>query len=67
MAACFVMWPGPFEQAFVPPFQGVANWNFASIGLIEEKKFKNIESERFLTKVNQWPWPLVLIKFHVLI
>ena len=48
-AAIFVMWPGPFEQAFVPPPQGGATWDLASIGLvvIEEKKFKNTESERF--------------------
>ena len=44
MAAILVMWPGPFEQAFVPPSQGGSAWNLASIGLvvIEEKKFKNI-------------------------
>ena len=49
MAAIFVMWPGPFEQTFVPPSQGGSIWNLASIGqvVIEEKKFKNIESERF--------------------
>ena len=49
MAAILVKWPEPFEQAFVPPSQGGSTWNFASIGqvVIEEKKFKNIESERF--------------------
>ena len=43
MAATLVMWPGSFEQAFVPPSQGGFIWNFASTGLvvIEEKKFKN--------------------------
>ena len=42
MAAILVMWPGPFEHAFVPPFQGGSTWNLASNGLvvIEEKKFK---------------------------
>ena len=46
MAAILVMWPKLFEQAFVPPSQGVSTWNLASNGLvvIEEKKFKNIES-----------------------
>ena len=69
MAAMFDMCLGPFEQAFVPLSQGGSTWNVASIGLvaIEEKKFKNIGSERFGTKVSQWPWPLVLIKLHVLI
>ena len=49
MAAIFVMWPGPFEEVFVPPSRRGSIWNLASIGLvvIEEKKFKNIESERF--------------------
>ena len=67
--AILVMWPGQFEQASIPPSQGGSTWNSASIGLvvIEEKKFKNIESWEIWTKVNQWPWPLVLIKLYVLI
>ena len=49
IAAIFVMWPRPFEQTVVPESQGGSTWNLASIGLvvIEEKKFKNTESERF--------------------
>ena len=49
MVAIFVMWPGPFEHTFVSPYQGGSIWNLASIGqvVIEEKKFKNVESERF--------------------
>ena len=49
MVAILVMWPGWFEWAFVPPSQGGSTRNLASICLvvIEEKKFKNIESERF--------------------
>ena len=45
IVASLVMWPGPFEDAFVPPFQGGSTWNLASISLvvIEEKKFKNIK------------------------
>ena len=35
--------------------------------VIEKKKFKNIESDLNWTKVNEWPWPLVLIKPHELI
>ena len=44
MAAILVMWPGPFEQAFLSPSQGGSTWNLASIGLvvIEEKKFKTL-------------------------
>ena len=42
MAAILVMWPGPFEQTFVPPSHGDSIWNLASIGLVvsEEKMFK---------------------------
>ena len=42
MAAILVMWPGPFEQTFVPPSQGDSTWNLASIGPVvsEEKMFK---------------------------
>ena len=49
MVAILVMWRGPFEQDFIPPFQWGAIWNLVSIGLvvIQEKTIKNIESERF--------------------
>ena len=42
MVAILVMWPNPFEQAFIPPSQGDSTWNLASIGqeVIEEKRFK---------------------------
>ena len=41
MAAILVMWPGPFEQTFVPPSHGGSIWNLASIGPVasEEKLF----------------------------
>ena len=32
LAAILVMWPGPFEQTFVPPSKGVSIWNLGSIG-----------------------------------
>ena len=42
MAAILIMWPRPFEHAFVPPSQAALTWNLASNGLvvIEEKKLK---------------------------
>ena len=45
MAAILVMWPGPFEQTFVPPSQGGSIWNLASIGPVvsEEKMFENVD------------------------
>ena len=69
MAATLVMWPWPFEHVFVPPFQEGFTWNLASNGLvvIQEKKFKNIESEWPWSKVNEWPWPLIFTYVHVLI
>ena len=69
MVASLVMWPGPFEYAFVPPFHGRSTWNLASNGLvvIKEKKFKNIESEWPWSKVNEWSWPLIFTYVHVLI
>ena len=45
MAAILVMWPGPFEQTFVPPSQGGSKWNLALIGPVvsEEKMFENVD------------------------
>ena len=44
MAAILVMWPGPFEQIFVPPSQGGTILNLASIGpVVSEKMFENVE------------------------
>ena len=42
MAAILVMWPGPFEQTFVPPSHGGSIWNLTLIGqaVSEEKMFK---------------------------
>ena len=42
MAAIVVMWPGPFEQIFIPPSHGYSIWHLASIGPVvsEEKMFK---------------------------
>ena len=42
MAAILVMWPGPFEQIFVPLSHGDSIWNLDSIGPVvsEKKMFK---------------------------
>ena len=42
IAAILVMWPGPFEQTFVPPSHGDSLWHLALIGPVvsEEKMFK---------------------------
>ena len=67
MVAIMIMWPGIFEQAFVPPSQGESTWNLASIGLAvsTEKKFETVETEWSSTKVNEWPSPLIFIQVHV--
>ena len=41
MAAILVMWPGPFEQTFVP----ASIWNLSLIGPVvsEEKMFENVD------------------------
>ena len=42
MAAILVMWPGPFEQTFVPSSHRSSTWNLTLIGPVvsEEKMFK---------------------------
>ena len=42
MAAILVMWPGLFEQTFVPPSHGGSIWNLTLIGqaVSEKKMFK---------------------------
>ena len=44
------MWPGPFEQIFVPPSQGGSIWNLASIGPVvsEEKVFENVDIHTYI-------------------
>ena len=53
MAAILVMWPGPFEQTFVPPSQGGYIWNLASIGPVvsEEKMFENVDIQHTHTHI----------------
>ena len=50
MAAILVMWPGPFEQTFVPPSQGDSTWKLASIGLVvsEENMFENVDTHTYI-------------------
>ena len=51
MAAIFVLWQRPFEQTFVPPFQGGSILNLTLIGPVvsEERMFK--EYGRLTTEV----------------
>ena len=51
MAAILVMWPGPFEQTFVPPSHRSSIWNLTLIGPVvsEEKMFKECGRRRTTT------------------
>ena len=52
MAAIFFIWPGPFEQTFVPPSHGDSKWNLASIGpVVSEEMFKECgrQTDAFLS------------------
>ena len=40
---------------------------FQSVSGFLKQKFENVESEWSWTKINDWPWPLIFIKLHVLI
>ena len=44
MSAILVLWPGPFEQSFIPSSNGGST-------VSKEKKFESIEYE--------WPWTKV--------
>ena len=46
MAAILVMWPGLFEETFIPSSHGDSIWNLASIGPVvyEEKMFENVDN-----------------------
>ena len=48
VVAILVMWPGPFEQTFVPPSHGGSIWNLTLIGqaVSEEKMFKECGRRR---------------------
>ena len=44
MVAILVMWPGPFEQTFVPASLGVSIENLRLIGpVVSEEMFENVE------------------------
>ena len=54
MAAILVMWPGLFEQLFVPPTPGGYIWNLVTIGPVvsEEKSFEIVDGRRRRTTDN---------------
>ena len=49
--ADYVMWPGPFEQTFVPPSHRGSTWNLTSICPVvsKEKRFENTDRPQTTT------------------
>ena len=48
MAAILVMWPGPFEQPFIPPSKWSSTWNLTSIGsVVSEEMFENVHTHTY--------------------
>ena len=46
VAAILVMWPGPFEQTFVPASLGVSIWNLSLIGpVVSEEMFEYVDGQ----------------------
>ena len=68
MAAMLVMWPGPFEQLFVPLIPGGYIWNLVTIGPVvsEEKSFEIVDGRQRKTDDDgaclyyKLPWSLRL-------
>ena len=56
MAAILVMWPGLFEQTFVPLSWGVSIYNLSSIGPVvsEEKVFENVDGQMDAGRRSHW-------------
>ena len=47
MAAILVMWPGPFEQTFIPPSHGGSIWTLTLIGhAVFEGKMLSVDDRR---------------------
>ena len=56
VAAILVMWPGPFEQTFVPASKGVSIWNLSLIGQVvsEEKMFEIVDGRTDAGRTPEW-------------
>ena len=61
MVAILVMWPGPFEQTFVPSSHGGYKWNLASIGFLKKNKIKCW----IWVTLNQGQWMTLTFDIHI--
>ena len=68
MVTILVMWPKLFEQLMFPYAKDTPHeiWLQSAKWLLRKTSLKYWIWEIW-TKVSEWPWPLVLIKLHVLI
>ena len=64
VAAILVMWPGPFEQTFVPASQGVSIWNLNFVGPVvsEEKMFEIVDGRMDDGRRSDWYAIGIIIK-----
>ena len=53
MAATLVMWYGPVEQTFIPPFHGGSIWNLTLIGPV--KMFENVDTHTYTWERPTYP------------
>ena len=54
VAAILVMWPGPFEQTFVPVSLEVSIWNLNLIGPVVSEEMFEIVDGRMDERQNDW-------------
>ena len=58
VVAILVMWPGPFDQIFVPASYGVSIWNLSLIGPVaSEEMFENVDGQtmdRWMDAGSDW-------------
>ena len=62
MVAMLVMWPNSFVYIFIPILFQAFIWTLVPNRptVFEKKQVLTLKSEWHLTKVKEWPWPLVL-------
>ena len=67
MAAMLVMWPNSFVFIFIPILLQALNFGPKLPNCFWEKQVLTLKSEWLLTKVKEWPWPLIFTQLQKLI
>ena len=60
MVAILVMWPGPFEQTFIPSSQGDSIWLQLASRLLRKRRMKILN----LSDLDQGQWMTLAIGTH---